>query len=111
MPLTAKQSNKLKAIDREIAEYLKAWSNATDRSTRAVLETQISKVIHDRARIMGLREDEILEINTRSEKEVEALVDAELENALSALDKSDDAPPRKLGSWARRVLRSKSRRV
>jgi hypothetical protein len=60
---------------------------------------------------MGLTEDEILEIKARSEKEVEALVDAELENALSALDKSDDAPPRKPGSWARRVLRSKGRRI
>jgi hypothetical protein len=109
--VTVRQSNKLQAIDREIAVYLRAWSNAADRSTRAVLETQISRVIHDRARIIGLEEDEILKIKARPVQEVEALFDAELENALSALEKSDNAAPRKLGTWARHVLRSKRRRT
>jgi hypothetical protein len=104
MRLSAEQNAKLQSVAHEIAEYAKTLQHATDPALKDSIMAHIDRLTDEHARILGLPESEIAEINKQAELAVEAQINSEVETALSALDHADDPRARALGRKARRAI-------
>ena len=82
---------KLKMLDDVMAEYVKALQAVADPNATAAeaIMQHIDKLVDERARILGLSEEEIARIDAESEAAVQAQIDAEKAALLHALVERD----------------------
>jgi len=93
--------DKLKAIDVELAAYLKAMQHADDAGWKA-MEAHVDELFRERCRILGLPEDEITRIEQDSEVAVDEQLASEVEAFLQDLPKPAARKWRRLWSRGRR---------
>jgi hypothetical protein len=89
--------SKLEEIDAELAAYSTAISHADNDATFEAMAAHIDELIRERARALGLSEDEI----ARIEQESETAVD---EQDAQAIKKALEAMPKPLARRFRRAL-------
>jgi hypothetical protein len=76
----------IRAVDLRIGEFRRVWEQHTgDETTQRLIEAEIDRLVDERARFLGLPEDEIARINQESEEAAEAQVKAEIEQFLHAI--------------------------
>ncbi len=76
---------KMRVIDLKVGELRRAYVNTNDEDHMRLMEAEIDRLIDERARLLGLPEDEIARINQESEDAVEAQAKAEIEQFLWSL--------------------------
>ena len=62
----------IRAVDLKIGEFLRVYEQHTgDETTQCLIKAEIDRLVDERARLMGLPEDEIARINQESEEAVD----------------------------------------
>jgi|SRR6516162_318628 hypothetical protein len=77
------------ALNHELAEYAKAYENASDDATMDAIEKHIDRLTDEYAReVFGLSEEEIARVNAEAEGDVARQIASEIDDFISALRRS-----------------------
>ena len=72
----------LRAIDLKVREYASVLTRTKDEDHHRQIQAEIDKLIDERARLLGLPDEEIARINQESDAAVDAQIEAEIERVL-----------------------------